>query len=876
MANRTTATATATAVAMAIAFTVAGGLSVCRAQPPRAMVDTVRTGENRQAEIRGDTKRTADDLDAIVAEFERNGLAQTADVQVLKSIRGVLGSLSEKEMAKVISLLQAARSAPNQSKATTSVSEAVQDQKTIIIQLQKLLLEFQRQQELTQLSIRFARLAEDQNKNMKAARSLAKVPKTSYTEQHNAMLSLQQSEQAAIRDQVIAQLKKLSDLGQDTESVAAEKIARVLEAANKADLVKTLAAAATDLNQGKLFSAATREKTGRDHLRDLARVVAPPKEPMALLQEAIEILGGAITEQQAIAAGVGTLEGEKPSDQSVEIEERQADLVDGTDIVRKDVEEIAPEAAGELRGAEDKMQSARAALSGSLRKDVASDNAAQAAKGLEKARQRLLDQLALLKQEAAKDVIAQTKDLKEQITALRAAEETLKAETVPATAPLGALGGRQGNLLKTARDLVLLVTVEAPAATAAMQDAARDMDSAQTAMGAAANRPDALKSEQSAIDNLLKAEKALEQQLAQLEKAQEDLAKLEKAREDLAKVIEKEQKAEAATAKLAAKEEQEKTQSKEKQEESAPERKADAEKIAKEQQAIAQQAEQVKQDIADVQKTAADALANAQQDLKNAEKNLGQQDTPKAQENAHEAMADMNKAKDALDERIADLQKQLDQQQDASSTLESIANQLEQAQKEVGEAQQMMDNAQPQMQPAAQKMDKVAGDLTKAVAEDKGALPKAAEQAVNEAQQALTKAAAAAEHDDPAQAKQQAEQAQQALAQAQAAVAMAKNGMPQGEKAEGQQAKTPGPPKPGEPGQKADERNAKKGKGDRKDMTVNADGKTGGVAARSGTAFTGLPAREREAILQDRKEKYPQEYGAMIENYTKGLSDSER
>lgn len=49
-----------------------------------------------------------------------------------------------------------------------------------------------------------------------------------------------------------------------------------------------------------------------------------------------------------------------------------------------------------------------------------------------------------------------------------------------------------------------------------------------------------------------------------------------------------------------------------------------------------------------------------------------------------------------------------------------------------------------------------------------------------------------------------------------------------------------------------------------------------GLQGAHGTAqFLGLPDRDRAAIQQSQSEKYPQEYGAMIEEYMRSLaSDS--
>jgi hypothetical protein len=47
------------------------------------------------------------------------------------------------------------------------------------------------------------------------------------------------------------------------------------------------------------------------------------------------------------------------------------------------------------------------------------------------------------------------------------------------------------------------------------------------------------------------------------------------------------------------------------------------------------------------------------------------------------------------------------------------------------------------------------------------------------------------------------------------------------------------------------------------------------LGARGTGKFLGLPERDRAAIQQSQSEKYPQEYGAMIEEYMRSLaSDS--
>src|SRR3954452_11831477 len=70
--------------------------------------DRILQQELKQQQIRTTTQRVGDQLESIIAEFDRNGIGGE-DVKVLRAIRGVLGKLSEKDMEKVLQLLQQSR-----------------------------------------------------------------------------------------------------------------------------------------------------------------------------------------------------------------------------------------------------------------------------------------------------------------------------------------------------------------------------------------------------------------------------------------------------------------------------------------------------------------------------------------------------------------------------------------------------------------------------------------------------------------------------------------------------------------------------------------------------------------------------------------------
>src|SRR5687767_5633283 len=100
--------------------------------------EQIRQGEARQQQIKAQTDQVSRSLDALIDEFRRNGL-DGADVDVLRAIRGILGKLTDREMQKVIELLQEARSAPDASGARRAVAGAGADQQTIVAQMRQLL-----------------------------------------------------------------------------------------------------------------------------------------------------------------------------------------------------------------------------------------------------------------------------------------------------------------------------------------------------------------------------------------------------------------------------------------------------------------------------------------------------------------------------------------------------------------------------------------------------------------------------------------------------------------------------------------------------------------------------------------------------------------
>ncbi|MFI5378398.1 MAG: hypothetical protein ACHRHE_03755 [Tepidisphaerales bacterium] len=194
-------------VTLACALTIPSAVVRSAAPSGGLTPDAIRAGEARQQQIKSQTSQITLQLQAIIDEFNRNGLGGE-DVKVLEAIRDVLSKLSDTEMKKVIAALQEARSVSDANSSRRSVAGAVAQQKNIVVQLRQLLLEYQRQQALHDLALRLASLAERQNGNMRNAVDLYNSATrnnrnaANLAEDERANLMVQQAEQQAIKDEV--------------------------------------------------------------------------------------------------------------------------------------------------------------------------------------------------------------------------------------------------------------------------------------------------------------------------------------------------------------------------------------------------------------------------------------------------------------------------------------------------------------------------------------------------------------------------------------------------------------------------------------------------------------------------------------------------
>jgi uncharacterized protein YktA (UPF0223 family) len=949
-----------------------------QAQAPALRHDRLLQTELKQQQIQRTTQRVGDQLSAIIEEFERNGIAGE-DVKVLRAIRMVLGRLSEKEMGQVITLLQQAQKAPDDSGARKEITEAYSGQKTIITQMKQLLLEYQRQQALYEVSMMLRALAARQSANMRIGVWLARQTDSRqinhFNEDEKRYLQQQEIDQVALKDELALVLNKLEKLAREGDgSPAGERPKAAVALAKEGGLLATLDSSVEDLKSAKLLSATGNQKKARDQMRDVARTLLLSKDLVDLLRAAIQETENAILQQKQVMETTRKME---RKEDARDAEDKQFEVVDNTDLIRRDINDVAPTAAGYLRNAMDRMQEARALLNDG--KDIKAklretpSKQTDAITSLDLARRALLEQLARaeLEQQRPESVLAGLRELQKQVQELIKKEEALKEQTAAVEKKpqdLKAKAPEQGDIRVATQEVQQKAADHAPAAAEALNEASDQMEKAQKDLARSRNSPEA---QQAAVEALKRAEQELGDKVAKLEENEKQLAALEKLLEKVEALIKDQQAVRLDTAKNAVK----------------PDLKPVGD-IATQQKQTGVKTGEVQTEAQEPVPAAAQHLGQAKNQMQDAGGKLDRAQTKDAQPPQTKALNELFAAKREIESQMDALKKELGQESDNAQSLADAAAALEQAQQEVNEAMAEMSNAPaglmedlqkqqqgiadslsehardgnapktsqaqkaaaqaaqqlsrsnlkdavaamqqaqqgiesaqgsekpsapgqpalPQlgqqqkqvkelaeqllaaqqavtdlaMQNAAQQLEQALNHVTPIAAGQAGQLPAAAQQAVQQAQSALTQAAAeaGAKQSQPAQAN--AADAAQALAQAQAALALAQAGLSsqmaqgQGQGQQPGQGQSPGQGQgQGKDGQPGPGQGTPPPRGSGKDG--NWTGAGGANGARRGTtgtgSFIGLPQRDRAAIQQSQAEKYPQEYGPLVEQYLKNLSD---
>ena len=796
--------------------------------------DLLLQQELRQEQIKSTTARVGAQLDGIIDEYDRNGLGGD-DVAVLKAIRGVLGSLTESEIKKVIDLLQSARLTKDHAKSSESTLNAYAGQKNIIVQLRHLLLEYKRQQIIREIARRFNELGKRQGNNMHETIALAKATMgrdaRRSKESHRISLQLQSTEQITISDETKIVFTKLESVVAEMDGIAAEKPRAAVAKGKDGRLVTIVASASGDLKESNLLSAAGNEKRARDLFIELARMLRPDRNKLQVLKEALKELEQAMEKQHQVAVEAEELKATKNKDDVKEqVEKHQMQVVDQTEMVREDVEEHAPKAASALRESIERMQEARAKLNDYVEPRRRSNTPPPAHPVLEK-QAEALQKMAVAKQdleaeiakaekekEQPEDKIQKMKKLLAEVRNL-AREQEMIAEDSKAAAKdpekLPAKSAQQEIQKAKTLDAQVKATPLLKPAAESLAEAAKQMDKAAKAL---ARKLDAPASQQAATDALKLAESQLAQEVAKLENAEQELAKLDALAKQVAELIERQQMVQLDTAKAA--------QSPDPKAQLAKDMAAPMQKQLTHQTAKA--ADEAQQPAPD----AAKKLEQAESNMAKANQNIAKADAKAAREDQAKALTDLQSAQRSIDKKKDELAAALGKPEEnkpdllaqASEAVTKAQMEVNKAVNELARPASLSEFLKSQQAGLAKAVEAKAAEKpnSKALAHAKDATKKAAEKltandipaAIGEMTKAQAQLLAASQEAGDPTAKASPPAA------ADGAKPSGKPGNQPGKPQSGDAGKQPGQPQQGQPGEQPSTEQLAKEQGDLKELAT--------------------------------------------------------
>ena len=716
--------------------------------------DRILQSELKQQQIRSTTQRVNDQLLSIVEEFQRNAIGGE-DVTVLKAIQSVLGKLSEKDMARIVDLLQEARSQDDSTTMRKRLLDADSGQKTVIVKLKQLLDEYRRQQALHELAMRFAQLAERQNANLKEAVWLEPLVRGKtverYAEAQQIPWRQQVITQEAIKDEVELALTRLDNVIKQALEADNERPRQVQEMVRKGGLDKSLQTATGDLNGGRILSAAGNEKRVRDVLRDISRRLVPPKDLVESLRRAILELEQAMAEQSSLLKLTAELG--KTIQESSDVADRQLGLGDRTDMLRTDLAKEAPAASATLKEAVMKMQDAHATLSGRegrYRRDDAKREQQAAYGRLEAARLQLQQQLAKAEEDARREegALAQLRDLLRRLKELVAEQARVKDESASMERDKRMLVNLAGPKQNRLKERVQLAQSDAAAysekASGELNEAATQMDKAFKSISKEVNAP---ANQLAAIDAMKRAEAELLKALAKLDDAKKELSDLELALKRLIETIKQQQEVQLGTVRLAAR---------------LHVALAETAPLSARQAGLTTETGEIQKLVGTNVATATKHLGDAVGFMASSKTHL---DLPSAKDSLPEqekALANLFLAKGIIESRIKQLEQELKVPQDNTQQMAEAASQIDRAQAEINQALSQMS-----LDAVKDQLKKQQRDIAENLAQHEQQNPQegmkqakeAAQEAVSQlAQEDLPKAVAAMQKTQEAMARAQDQQ----------------------------------------------------------------------------------------------------------------------
>lgn len=800
-----------------------------------------------QQHIRTATRAVAARLQSLVDEYARNGLP-TEDAEMSRAVQAILMQLTDGQMARVATLLEQTEPRPH------TIAAAYAAQKTIIVQMQQLLLNCQRRVELVKLADRFRTLTDRQVANQRETSVLAAATRSRFadffTENQMAALQAQRAEQSALRDELQMLLDKLERWGREGFSSEAKRCRTVAQQAAQNGLLTHVTAAVTALQRADLDEATTVQLTIVGQLRTLHRLLRPPHDWGEELRAAAEHLDALLERQQEIILEIQTQATQSPTDHvapqpswqpSPTIARQQAGLVPRAETIRQQVEQPALPAAIELQWAAQKMTHATDALdTGNL--DQALMAAKDAWQNLRQAQQSIQSALArpFTLPAMSLEQQAELKAVQTGIRSLQTQQERLRLDTQQAQPPVPSVHvARQLALAESVRDLQRRAARFSPTAAHELAQAQTQMQQAYSDL---AHASDPTTAQQAARDALGRADERLDEILQKSNQLQQQSTDIAVLCRQLAELIARQQRVQAESISLTG---------------TTPSAPRFFEPLALAQDRLAADTRGLPDALPSAVAGIASSLRTAVEHMFEARDQLWQEDGRAAVTEQNRALEELYQALAVVETRAAAAQRP------TTNDLSQTADLLQKAQRQVARAQEYLEQAaaQPEDASVLSQADHALQNAAHQIAPltvGLPALPANARTAAQDAQQALAAARLSAVMSTAAQALAHATAAQIALTRAQTSLVPTLS-------------ETVLTPPTGGPS--SDPTGVLRGVPQAADAGAWAGSPVPALPEMIASQLIALPERDRQAIQQSQSEPYPVEYRVWVEQYLRNLAD---
>jgi hypothetical protein len=509
-----------------------------------------------QQDVRQHTAAVVAEAQALIDELAANGISGD-DVKVLNSTKAALTNLSGPEMDRVIAALKKAAGATTTAEGQKEVVQAYGGEKTIILQFQQILKDYEQRQAAYELPLKFKDLANRQDDTLNTTVAVARKSAGKSAVELNSMdqttQQIAQADQDAIASEVALAQQSLDKAAKESTDDTAQNMQQAEKDMKSGTLQKALADADDALKAGQLLKAITAQKVARDQLHQIAKDLTPETNAVDALKDTAASIDKIIQEQKALLGETNAAVDVKP--RVTGLDDKQGVIVNETDSLQKDTQTLSASSAALVGEAIAPMQTSRSLLgphggADSFNKAATSEEDAIAK--LEAAEAQVNQQVADAQKaadDAAKDPVAKLQQLQQQIQAAQQAQQQLNTQTAQADAanppPATAQAQQQAqNQIQqqtaAAQDAAQPVSLQA---SQALADAANQMNQAQQDMAnqAAAATPDqaaqqaaaAQQAQQAAAQDLAQANQQVNQQIQQAQQQPPDPAALAQAADAL-------------------------------------------------------------------------------------------------------------------------------------------------------------------------------------------------------------------------------------------------------------------------------------------------------------------------------------------------------